>query len=78
MDKFQERAIGNLRTRHEDAIRAAADRIRECAEYILRDLEQGRTSHYADDVLAAAQAIVIRSAALDAVNDAAMIVEAEG
>lgn len=77
MDTFQERAIGNHKRRHEETIRKAAEEIREYADYILRDLDQGRTSsHYARDVLTDAQAIVTRFAMLEAMADVTGIVAA--
>jgi hypothetical protein len=79
MDDFQTRALGNLRKRHEDKIRQAAEEIREYAGYLLRDLGSGRTStssHYAGDILTDAREIVTRFAALEAIGDAVGILEA--
>jgi hypothetical protein len=77
MDKFQQRAADSLRTRNEDAIRTAAERVKEYAGYVLRDLERGRTSSYAGSLLADAQVIVTRSAALEALGEMGKILEAE-
>jgi predicted DNA-binding ArsR family transcriptional regulator len=77
MDDFQKRAIGNHQRRHRDTIRRDAETIREYADYILRDLDQGRTSsHYAGDVVTAARAIVTRFAMLEAMGDVIGIIEA--
>jgi hypothetical protein len=77
MDEFQERAIGNHERRHRDAIRKAAEEIREYAEYVFRDVNKGYTScHFAGDVLADAQTIVTRFAMLEAMRDVTGIVKA--
>ena len=80
MDSFQERAIGNHRSRHEETIRKAAEEIREYAGYILRDLDdhsrEAVSSRYASDVLTDAQTIVTRFAMLEAMADVTGIVAA--
>lgn len=78
MDAWQQRAIGRTRTRHEDAIREAADKAQDYARYVLRDLEHGRTSSYAANLLDCAQAVVTRSAQLDALAEVGKILKAEG
>ena len=42
MDKFHERAIGNLRDRHETQITENAERIRDHIGYVLKRIEAGR------------------------------------
>jgi hypothetical protein len=81
LDAGQQRAYDNLRQRHEDKIRKAAEEIREYAGYILRDLDRKNagkpraTIRFADDILQDAQVIWARIAALEAIVDVTEILE---
>jgi hypothetical protein len=71
MDDFHKRALKSLRSRHEETIRASAKTIQDEIGYLLRDLDGERSTpgHYARRIAAAAQEIVTRNAALEAIND---------
>lgn len=78
MDDFQARALGNLRKRHEDKIRQNAEQIQEYIGYLLARLDSGNVtsvSHQARGIASDAQEIVSRLAALEAVTEAAGILE---
>jgi hypothetical protein len=79
MDKLQERQLANLRKRHEDKIREAAERIQEHVGYVLARIEHGAagsTGHYAAGIAADAHEIVTRLAALDGAAETAGIFDA--
>lgn len=77
MDDFQTRALNNLRQRHTDKIRQAAEHIRDYAGYVLRNLDSGNTtSYYVRDIASDAQELVTRFAALEAIEETAGILEA--
>lgn len=79
MDKIQERQLANLRKRHEDKIREAAERIREHAGYVLARIERGSAGsvgHYAAGIAADAHEIVARIAALDGGAETAGVFDA--
>lgn len=78
MDDFQTRALRNLKKRHEDKIRQHAERIREYTGYVLARLDSGDATpvtHYARDIASDAQEIVSRLVALEAIAEAAGILE---
>lgn len=81
MDNFQARALGNLRRRHEDKIRQNAEHIQEYIGYVLTRLDAGNVTsvtHHAVGIASDAQEIVTRLAALEAIAEAAGILEAAG
>ncbi len=81
MDAFQERALRNLRERHENKISQLAESIQEEIGYILARIGSGALAsvgHYARSVATDAQEIVTRLAALEALGDAVGIIEAKG
>jgi hypothetical protein len=80
MDELQARMLGALRKRHEDKIRQDAEHIYEYAGYLLARIEAGNgasASHYGWDIAAHAREIVSRFSALEAIEDAASILETE-
>jgi actin-like ATPase involved in cell morphogenesis len=77
-DKFQERAIKNVRKRHESQIRENAERIRDHVGYVLARLDAGRSDSvglYADDISASARRIASCVTALEAVAEVTAIYE---
>jgi hypothetical protein len=81
MDDFQARALGNLRKRHEDKIRQDAERIRDYIGYVLARLYSGSAtsaSHHAQGIASDAQEIVKRLAALEAIEEAAGVLDTAG
>ena len=78
MDKFHERAIGNLRDRHETQITENAERIRDHIGYVLKRIEAGRaetTGLFAQDIAASVQRILISVAALETLSEATAILQ---
>lgn len=79
MDKIQEHQLANLRKRHEDKIREAAERIQEHIGYVLARIERGAaesTGHYAAGIAADAHEIVSRLAALEGAAETAGVFDA--
>lgn len=71
LEGFQQRALDNLTGRHTRRAKAEAERIREYAGWLIRDLDAGRLpNHHARDLLASAQEIVARLSALEAIGEA--------
>lgn len=67
---FQRRALDNLTGRHTRRAKAEAERVREYAGWLIRDLDAGRLpNHHARDLLASAQEIVARLSALEAIGE---------
>jgi len=79
MDDFHARALKSLRERHENKIRQAAEEIQAYTSYVLARLDKdagGSTiGHYASSIATGAQEIVVRLAALEAMQDATGILE---
>ena len=78
MDEFQQRALKNLRERHENKITQLAESIQEEVGYVLNRIASAGPSsagHYATSIAADAQEIKIRLAALEALGDAVDIFE---
>ena len=76
MDDFQARALKSLRERHESQIRESAERIRDHIEYVLAQLDAGRSDTvtlYAEGIEVCARRIVNRAASLKAIGEAAGI-----
>ena len=79
-DQFTERALRNLRERHETAIRQNAERIQEHIGYVLKRLDGGNVtsvSHYANGIAADAREIVNRLSALEGMADVKGIYDSE-
>ena len=79
MEEFQQRALKNLRARHENKITQLAESIQEEIGYVLNRIGGGNVSsagHYAGSIATDAQDIVTRLAALEALGDAIGIFEA--
>jgi len=80
MDDFHARALKSLRERHENKIDQLAASILDEIGYMLNRLNiggAGRASvgHYASSIATDAQEIVVRLAALEAMQDATGILE---
>jgi hypothetical protein len=78
MDAFHERAIRNLRERHETQIAENAERIREHIGYVLKRVESGRadtTGLYAEDIGASVRRMQLAVAALEALNETTEILK---
>ena len=78
MDDFQQRALKNLRERHENKITQLAESIQEEIGYVLNRIGSGNVSsagHYAQSIAADAEEIKTRLAALEALGDAVDIFE---
>jgi phage-related protein len=79
MDEFQQRALKNLRERHENKITQLAESIQEEIGYVLNRIGSGSigsAGHYAQSIAADAEEIKARLAALEALRDAVGIFEA--
>lgn len=77
LDAFHERAIRNLRERHETQIAENAERIHEHIGYVLKRIEAGRTETvglYAQDIAASVQRILIGVAALETLGETTAII----
>ena len=75
LDSGQQRAFENLNERHFKAAYGAAADVQEYIGYVLRDLEQGKLSHYASRVADAAGALVERFAILAELREVAEILK---
>ena len=81
MDEFQERALKNLRERHENKITQLAESIQAEIGYVLNRIGSGNVSsagHYAQSIATDAEEIKVRLAALEALADAVGIFQAGG
>lgn len=81
MDEFQQRALKNLRERHENKITQLAESIQEEIGYVLNRIGSGNVGsagHYAQSIAADAEEIKVRLGALEALRDAVGIFEAKG
>lgn len=76
-DKQTERAIANLRKRHEYKLREMAESIQANAGYLLADLDHGNAPNLRN-LLHDAEMIAVRIEALEAVNETAAIYESDG
>jgi phage-related protein len=79
MDEFQQRALKNLRERHENKITKLAESIQEEIGYVLNRIGSGNAGsagHYAQSIATDAEEIKVRLAALEALRDAVAIFEA--
>lgn len=76
MDDFQNRAIKNLRERHETQITENAERVRAHIGYVLKRIEGGRIDSvglYAEDIAASMRRILASVAALEALRESTEI-----
>jgi hypothetical protein len=75
-DKQTQRAISNLRLRHEDKIRTLCEDIAKNAGYVLADLDRGRVPQLRS-LLSDALGVAERIAALEAAAEVIGYYEAE-
>lgn len=78
LDAFHERAIRNLRERHETQLTENAERIRDHIGYVLKRIEGGRpetTGLYAQDIAASVQRILQCVTALETLNETTAIIQ---
>jgi hypothetical protein len=78
MDKFHERAIRNLRERHETVITENSERVREHIGYVLKRIEVGRIDSiglYAEDIAASIGRIRLSVAALETLRETTEILK---
>lgn len=76
MDSFHQRALKNLRDRHETQITENAERVREHIGYVLKRIEAGRADAvglYAQDIAASIERVRLSVAALETLNETTAI-----